>query len=51
MTRLTLTIRLDPLPTRRATTALAELCNHLTATGTHYPGTALRLRYETKTRP
>ncbi|GAA1761927.1 hypothetical protein GCM10009712_08290 [Pseudarthrobacter sulfonivorans] len=24
-----LTIRLDPLPTRRATTAIAELCDHL----------------------
>ncbi len=28
----TLTIRLDPLPTRRATNALTELCEHLTAT-------------------
>ena len=45
-----LTIRLDPLPTRRATTALAELCGHLTATQTRYPGTTLTLRYETKTR-
>ena len=44
----TLTIRLDPLPTRRATTALTELCEHLTATGTRYPGTDLLLRYETK---
>ena len=47
----TLTIRLDPLPTRRATTALTELCEHLTATHTRYPGTDLMLRYETKTRP
>ena len=46
----TLTIRLDPLPTRRATTALAELCDHLTAAQTRYPGTDLTLRYETKTR-
>jgi transposase len=45
-----LTIRLDPLPTRRATTAIAELCEHLTATHTRYPGTNLILRYEVKTR-
>jgi len=45
----TLTIRLDPLPTRRATTALSELCDHLTATHTRYPDTDLLLRYETKT--
>jgi len=44
-----LTIRLDPLPTRRATTAIAELCEHLTATKTRYPGTNLTLRYEIKT--
>jgi hypothetical protein len=47
----TLTVRLDPLPTGRATTAIAELCEHLTATQTHYPGTDLILRYEVKTRP
>jgi hypothetical protein len=29
-----LTVRLDPLPTKRATTAIAELCEHLTATET-----------------
>ena len=46
-----LTVRLDPLPTRRATTAIAELCEHLTATQTRYPGTNLILRYEIKTRP
>jgi hypothetical protein len=46
-----LTLRLDPLPTRRATTAIAELCEHLTATRTRYPGTDLILRYEIKTRP
>ncbi len=46
----TLIIRLDPLPTRRATTALTELCEHLTNTGTRYPGTNLVLRYQTKTR-
>ena len=45
----TLTLRLDPLPTRRATTALAELCEHLTTTHTRYPGTTLTLRYQTKT--
>jgi hypothetical protein len=46
-----LTVRLDPLPTLRATTAIAELCEHLTATHTLYPGTNLTLRYEVKTRP
>jgi len=46
-----LTVRLDPLPTMRATTAIAELCEHLTATQTRYPGTDLVLRYEVKTRP
>ena len=46
-----LTVRLDPLPTRRATTAIAELCEHLTATQTCYPGTNLVLRYEVKTAP
>jgi hypothetical protein len=46
-----LTIRLDPLPTQRATTAIAQLCEHLTATRTHYPGTDLILRYEVKSRP
>ena len=43
-----LTVRLDPLPTQRATTAIAELCEHLTATHTRYPGTNLILRYEVK---
>jgi hypothetical protein len=47
----TLTVRLDPLPTQRATTAIAQLCEHLTATQTRYPGTNLTLRYEVKTRP
>jgi len=46
-----LTVRLDPLPTRRATKAIAQLCEHLTATKTRYPGTDLILRYEIKTRP
>jgi len=46
-----LTVRLDPLPTKRATTAIAELCEHLTATQTRYPGTDLVLRYEVKNRP
>jgi len=46
-----LTVRLDPLPTQRATTAIAELCEHLTQTQTRYPGTDLLLRYEVKTRP
>ena len=46
-----LTVRLDPMPTARATAAIRELCEHLTATGTRYPGTDLILRYEIKTRP
>lgn len=46
----TLTVRLDPLPTGRETAAVAELCEHLTATATTYPGTDLTLRYEIKTR-
>jgi hypothetical protein len=46
-----LTIRLDPLPTGRATAAIAQLCKHLTATQTRYPGTDFILRYEVKTRP
>jgi hypothetical protein len=46
-----LTVRLDPLPTQRATTAIAQLCEHLTATQTRYPGTGLILRYEVKPRP
>jgi hypothetical protein len=46
-----LTVRLDPLPTRHATTAIAELCEHLTATHSSYPGTNLTLRYEIKTQP
>jgi len=46
-----LTVRFDPLPTGRATAAIAELCEHLTATQTRYPGTDLVLRYEVKTRP
>ncbi|HEX5494448.1 MAG TPA: hypothetical protein VFX70_07760 [Mycobacteriales bacterium] len=45
-----LTIRLDPMPTNRATAAVAELCQHLTATRTRYPGTDLLLRYEIKNR-
>ena len=46
-----LTVRLDPMPTQRATAAIRELCEHLTATRTRYPGTELVLRYEIKTRP
>jgi len=37
--------------TGRATAAIAQLCEHLTATQTRYPGTDLVLRYEVKTRP
>jgi hypothetical protein len=47
----TLTIRLDPLPTGRATAAITQLCEHLTATQTRYPGTDLILRYEVKNHP
>jgi len=47
----TLTVRLDPLPTSRATAAIAQLREHLTATQTRYPGTNLTLRYEIKTHP
>lgn len=45
-----LTIRLDPMPTARATVAISEVCEHLTATKTRYPGTGLTMRYEIKTR-
>jgi hypothetical protein len=47
----TLTVRLDPLPTGRAAAAIAQLCEHLTATQTRYPGTDLIMRYEVKNRP
>lgn len=47
----TLTLCLDQLPTTRATSAMAELCEVLTATHTTYPGTHLALRHEAKTRP
>jgi hypothetical protein len=30
---------------------ITQLCEHLTATHTRYPGTNLILRYEIKTRP
>ena len=46
-----LTIRLDPLPTPRATAAIAQLCEHLTATKTLYPGTNRVLRYQIKNQP
>lgn len=46
-----LTIHLDPLPTTRATVAINQLCEHLTATGTRYPGTDLIMRYEIKNGP
>ena len=45
-----LTIRLDPLPTKAKTAAAAELCEHLTATKTRYPGTDLILKYTIKNR-
>jgi len=40
----TLTVRLDPLPTARATAAIAQRCEHLTSSQTRYPGTDLLLR-------
>ena len=43
-----LTITLDPLPTQAKTQALAQLCEHLTATETRYPGTEVILRYTIK---
>ena len=46
-----LTISLDPMPTTRQTKAVAQLCEHLTATNTTYPGTDRVLRYHVKERP
>ena len=46
-----LSITLDPLPTKAKTIAAAELCEHLTATKTRYPGTDLILKYAIKTKP
>ena len=43
-----LTITLEPLPTTAKTVAAAELCEHLTATKTRYPGTNLILKYAIK---
>ena len=43
-----LTIRLDPLPARRATAAICELCDRLMATETRYLGTDRILRFEIK---
>ena len=37
------------MPTRRETAAAAELCEHLTATQTKFPGTDRLLRYQIKT--
>ncbi|MBP2414261.1 transposase [Arthrobacter stackebrandtii] len=45
-----LTITLDPLPTKAKTAAAAQLCEHLTATETRYPGTNLILKYAIKTK-
>ncbi|WP_157875223.1 putative transposase [Arthrobacter sp. PAMC 25486] len=45
-----LTITLDPLPTTAKTAAAAELCNHLTAAETRYPGSNLILKYAIKTK-
>lgn len=43
-------MRLDLMPTARATAAIRELCEHLTATNTRNPGTDLTQRYEIKNR-
>ncbi|MCU6480085.1 putative transposase [Arthrobacter sp. A2-55] len=43
-----LTITLEPLPTPTKTAAIADLCDHVTTTKTHYPGTDLILRYKIK---
>ena len=43
-----LAVTLDPMPTRRQTRAVAELCEHLTATATVFPGTNRVLRYTIK---
>ncbi|MGP5411549.1 hypothetical protein ACTXMY_15800, partial [Glutamicibacter ardleyensis] len=46
-----LEVALDPLPTRRATEALGELCGLLTGTCSVYPGTDRVLRYRVKGLP
>ena len=46
-----LTVRLDPMPTARATAAIGKFCEHLTATQTRHTGTNLILRSEIKHRP
>lgn len=43
-----LDVVLDPLPTRRETVALGEMCERLSATQTRYPGTDRVLRYRVK---
>ena len=45
-----LLITLDPMPTKRETAAVSELCASLTDTETRYPGTELILRYAFKER-
>ncbi|MEV8182927.1 putative transposase [Specibacter sp. NPDC078692] len=45
-----LTITLDPLPTTAKTAAAADLCNHLTAAETRYPGSNLILKYAINTK-
>ncbi len=46
-----LIIALDPMPTTRETKAVAQLCEHLNATNTTYPGTDRVLRYQIKNNP
>jgi hypothetical protein len=41
-------VRLDPMNTPRATTAIAELCKQLNATATMFPGTDQQLHYSVK---
>jgi hypothetical protein len=45
-----LEITLDPMPTQSETNAAAELCEHLTATETRFPGTDRILRFAIKDR-
>ncbi|WP_426990691.1 putative transposase [Pseudarthrobacter sp. Y6] len=46
-----MTIHLDPMPTPRATKAIADVCEHLTATRTHYPGTGSPFATRSRTIP
>jgi hypothetical protein len=47
----TMNVRLDPATAPRRSRALYALCQQLTATETHYPGTDLKLSYSVKGQP